>query len=160
MRNIAYNLVLFWAALNTVFPFNSLLEKLDALGFGWLSIFELVYVSPAEYVAIHLVTGLFIVVLGLLNRFSLSAMLICCGFLGILIVANRLVSCSVLGNAQAFEALYLDGSFDLSLCLYYASLNFLTAVVKVFYFVGVFGLLRWVVNRLTGFRFMPEREQS
>ena len=58
------------------------------------------------------------------------------------------------------KTLYLDGSFDSSLCFYYASLNFLTVVVKVFYFVGVFGLLRWVVNRLTGFRFMPEREQS
>ena len=159
-RSISFNLILFWVGLNTVFPLNFVLEKLDAMGFGWLSVLELIYVSPAEYFAIHLVTGLFIVLLGVFNRFSLPRMLVVCVFLGILIVGNRLLACSIRGNPEAFEALYLADGFDPSLCLYYGSLNFLTVVVKVFYFVGVFALLRWIANRLTGFRFMPKSDPS
>ena len=160
MTNILFNLVLFWAALNTVFPLNYVLEQLGDLGFGWLSVLEIIYVSIGEYFAIHLITGFFIVVLGILNRFTLPRMLVCCLVLSFLIVGNRLLACSVQGSPEPFEALYLGEGFDPSLCLYYASLNFLTAFIKAFYFVGMFGLLRWIANRVTGSRFMPNYKES
>lgn len=160
MANIIFNLVLFWVALNTVFPLNYVVGKLGDLGFGWLSVLEIIYVSLAEYFAIHLITGFFIVVLGILKRFTLPRMLVCCAILSVLVVANRLLACSVQDSPEPFKALYLGEAFDPSLCLYYASLNFLTAFIKAFYFVGMFGLLRWIANRVTGSRFMPNYKES
>lgn len=160
MRSSALNLILFWASLDSVFPLNFLLEKLSAAGFNWFSVLELVYASPREIIAIHLITGICIIVLGLLNRFTVPRLLMCCVVISFVIIGNRLLACTVNGNPTAFEALYVAGSFDPALCLYYGTLNLMTALIKAFYFVGTFILLRWAFNQLTGFRFMPELKPS
>ena len=148
MLTITLKILCLWLALNSYLAINAFLKFLEQAGFDWVLVLEIVNLPFTEWAAIMLLSALVVLGLSLANRMSTVSLFICLSLVGILILARRLLECSLTGSAEVFDIIYFEPSASSFDCILYALINAMMMFFKITYFVGMYFALKSLWNWL------------